>query len=147
MNNISEDLIKDLELAKKILSETDLSVVIIQNGKIWKQKKGDGVRPFLEIIDEMGNEINDSVIGDRILGKASALLCKYANASGVYSPQGTKTAIAILIIGGVPVQVDEMIPFITNRNKDGVCPFEKILENVEKPEEAYNILKEKLMSK
>jgi len=100
---------------------------------------------MLEAIEELGEDINESVIGDKILGKASALLCRYAKASGVYSPQGTKTAIALLIMGGIPCQIDQMIPFIQNKNGDDICPFEKILKNVESPDKAYIILKDKLM--
>ena len=69
----------------------------------------------------------------------------YAKASGVYSPQGTKTAIALLIMGGISCQIDQMIPFIQNKAGDNICPFEKLLKDVESPDEAYRILKDKLM--
>jgi len=103
------------------------------------------MRPILEAIDELKENMNDSVIGDRILGKASALLCRYAKVKGVYSPQATKTAIALLVLAGIPSQIDEIIPYIKNRGGDGVCPFEEILKNVDSPEEAYNILKKKVI--
>lgn len=145
MTLLSEEIVKDLELAREVLTSTDYSIVVISNGKIWKQKQGEGIRPILETIEEMGEDIFDSVIGDRILGKASALLCRYVKAKGVYSPQGTKTGIALLIMGGVPCQVDQLIPFIKNRDGSDLCPFEKMLENVDTPEEAYRILKEKVI--
>lgn len=145
MTIVNEEVIKDLNLAREILSSTDNSIVIICNGKIWNQKKGEGMGPILETIEEMGEDIFDSVIGDRILGRASALLCRYAKAKGVYSPQGTKTGIALLIMGGVPCQVDELIPFIKNRDGSGICPFENMLKDVVSPEEAYNILKQKVI--
>lgn len=145
MTVLNEELLKDLDLAREVISNEDCSIVIVQNGKIWKKKKGDGVRPILETIEEMGEDIYDSVIGDRILGKASALLCRYAKAAGVYSPQGTKTAIALLIMGGVPCQVDKMIPFIENKYGDDICPFEKMLTDIVSPDEAYTILKAKLL--
>lgn len=146
MTLLNQDVINDLKLAREVLSTTDCSIVIISNGKIWKKKKGEGLKPFLEAIKEMQEDIHDSVIGDRILGRASALLCRYAKAQAVYSPQGTKTGIAILIMGGVTCQVDELIPFINNRAGDGLCPFEKMLKDIESPEEAYNLLKQKILS-
>ena len=145
MTVVSEEIVSDLKLARDVLSKNDYSAVVIKYGKIWKQKKGDGLRPLLELIEEMGEDIHESVIGDRILGKASSLLCRYAKASGVYSPQGTKTGIALLIMGGVPCQVDELVPKIMNRYKDGPCPFEGMLKDVESPDEAYKILKEKVL--
>ena len=53
--------------------------------------------------------------------------------------KGTKTGMALLIMGGVPCQVDEMIPTISTDNE--YYRFEEILKNVETPEEAYKILK------
>jgi hypothetical protein len=93
----------------------------------------------------MGEDIHGSVIGDKFLGRASALLCRYAKASGVYSPQGTKTGIAILIMGQVPCQIDKMIPNIESIDRDDLIPSEKILTNVDNPEEAYKILKESVL--
>ncbi len=142
---ISEEIIKDMNLARIILSSEDYSIVVIQDGKILIHKKGDGIKPILKVIDELGDEMQDTVVGDRILGKASAFLCRYSKVKGVYSPQATKTAIAILIIGKISCQVDEMIPVIKNKSGDGLCPFEKMLKNVESPEEAYRILKEKVI--
>ena len=145
MTVLSEEILKDLELARNVIATEDISLVVVKYGKIWRKKKGNGVRTILETIVEMGEDINGSVIGEKILGKASALLCRYAKVSGVYSPQGTKTAIALLIMGGVPCQVDKMIPFIQKRNGSDLSIFEKILSNGNSPEEAYTILKEKLL--
>lgn len=145
MTVLNEEILKDLDLAREIISNEDCSVVVVKYGKIWMQKKGEGMKPMLEVIEEMGEDIYKSVIGDKILGKASALLCRYAKANGVYSPQGTKTAIALLIMGGVPCQIDKMIPYIQDRNGDKICPFEKMLKDVDSPEEAYKILKDRLL--
>ena len=145
MTIVNEEVIKDLELAREVLSKTDYSIVIISNGKIWKQKKGDGIRPILEAMEEMGDDIHNSIIGNRILGRASALLCRYAKAQAVYSPQGTKTGIALLIMGGIPCQVDEMIPQNVITGTENNLPFEKLLKDVTSPEEAYNVLKEKVL--
>jgi len=142
---MSKQLLKELQFAQDILSTTDTSIVAIKNSKIIGKKTGTGLRPFMELIDEIGNELSDCVIGDRILGKASALLCTYSNIKAVYSPQGTKTAIAFLVMHAIPCQIDHMIPYIQNRTGDDRCPFEQLLENINDPQEAYNLLQEKLM--
>ena len=141
---VDEELVRDMELARKVLSKTDCSIVVISYGKIWKQKKGDGIRPILETIEEMGEDIYDSVIGNKFLGRASALLCRYAKAQAVYSPQGTKTGIALLIMGGIPCQVDELIAQNMIAGTENDMPFEKLLKDITSPEEAYGVLKEKV---
>jgi len=124
MTILKEEILNDLELAREVITTTDCSVVVIKYGKIWKKKKGEGIKPLIEAVDEMGEYIHESVIGDRILGKASALICRYSKVGGVYSPQGTKTAIALLIMGAIPCQIDKMIPFIQNRDGSDSCPYE-----------------------
>jgi hypothetical protein len=140
---VSQEIIAGFNLARDILDTTDFSIVVIKNSQVLAKKKGDGVKPLLDVIDELGEQMHGSIIGDRILGKASALLCRYAQVQAVYSPQGTKTAIALLILGSIPAEIDQMIPYITNRMGDGMCPFEKILENITEPKKAYKVLKEK----
>jgi hypothetical protein len=147
MSLLDEEIVNDIEIARKTLSTTDNSIVVVKNNKIILTKKGDGVRPILETVEDLKEELKNSIVGDRILGKASALLLRYSKVRGVYSPQATKTAIALLIMGGIPIQVDELIPFIQNRSKDGLCPFEKMLKDIDSPEEAYNILREKVLKK
>ncbi len=142
---VSEEVISGLELARDIIQTSDYSIVFIKNSQVIYKKKGDGVRPILEAIEELGEKTHGCIVGDRILGKASALLCRYAQAKAVYSPQATKTAIALLLIGGVPSQADCLINRIQNRDKTDRCPFEKMLEKISSPKQAYTILKEKIL--
>jgi len=142
---VSEEIIEDMDKARDILSKKDYSIVIIKKGDVITKKKGDGIRPILETIEELGEGMKDTIVGDRILGKASALLCVYSRVGGVYSPQATKTAIAILIKAGIPGQADKLVTYIKNRNGDDICPFEKMLADIDSPEEAYKVLKEKVI--
>ena len=141
---VREEIIDDMDKAREILSTTDCSIVVVKNGTILTKKQGNGIKPILEAIEELEQDMKGSTIGDRILGKASALLCVYAKASGVYSKQATKTAIAVLIRAGIPGQTDNMVPYIKNMNGDGLCPFEKMLSDTDSPEEAYRILKKNI---
>jgi hypothetical protein len=106
-------------------------------------KKGEGIKPIIESISELKNKIHGCVIGDKILGKASALLCLYCKAKAVYSPQSTDSAILLFSKMGIYYQTDEIIPFIKNRYQNDICPFEKTVENIESPAEAYKILVKK----
>jgi len=142
---VHEEVISGLALARDILETSDFSVVVIKNSQVICRKKGEGIKPLIETIEELDDNIHGSIIGDRILGKASSLLCIYSNAKAVYSPRATKTAIALMLINGIPSQADVLIPRIDNRDKTGMCPFEKMLENINDPEEAYKVLKEKIL--
>jgi len=142
---VDEIVLEDMNSAREILTKNDWSIVVVKDGDVLIKKRGDGVRPILEVIEELKDEIQGSIVGDRILGKASALLCRFSKVKGVYSPQATKTAIAVLLVAGIPSQIEEMIPYIKNRGGSDVCPFEKMLSDIDSPEEAYELLKEKVL--
>lgn len=139
MTILREDVLKDLELAKNVIQNDDCSVVVVRYEKIWRKKKGSGFVPTLELILEMGEDLYGSIIGEKKLDKASALLCRYAQATGVYSPEGTKTAIALLIMGGIPCQVDRMVP--NDKIDNGIKSFEDELIDISSPDKAFEILK------
>jgi hypothetical protein len=141
---VDEDILKDMNFARNILKDEDCSIVVIKDMEIISKKHGNGIKPILETIIESKDCIYDSVIGDRILGKASALLCRYAKVKGVYSPQATKIAIAILITANIPSQIDKIIPYIKNFDKTGICPFEELLKDIDSPRDAFMILKENI---
>ena len=138
---MDEKILQDLNIAEKLISESNYSIVVVKDGVILDKKRGTGIKPILETIDLLQDKMAGSIVGDRILGKASALLCVYSKVAGVYTPQATKTAIAVLIRAGIPGQTDTMVPFIKNKSGDDICPFEKMLKDVDSPEDAYKVLK------
>ena len=142
---IDEHIINDMNLARNSILKSNNSVVVVKNGILLAKKSGNGLRPILELINEFEKDIRGSVIGDKILGKASALLFVYGGVKGVYSPQSTKSAITILLKNSIPSQIDRIIPFIQNKDGNDICPFERMIENIESPIDAYKILKKNIM--
>lgn len=142
---IDNTILNDIKLARDLILNSNYSVVVVKNGIFLSKKEGNGIKPIIETILELKNKIYGSIIGDKILGKASALLCVYSKAVGVYSPQSTKKAISILLENDITYKTDKIIPFIKNKNEDDICPFEKMIENIELPAEAFKILKQKII--
>ena len=112
--------IDDMNITREAIAESDFSIVVVKNREILAQKQGEGIRPMVEAIEELGQDMEGATVGDRILGKASALLCVYGKVKAVYAPQATKTAIAVLIQANIPGQTDRMIPFVKNKMGDAV---------------------------
>lgn len=141
---MDEQIIKDIQKAQVLLKLSESSLVIIKQGEIIHKRKGEGIAPFIDLIETTDADFSDCVIGDRLLGRASAFLCRYVNASGVYAEKGTKKALALLMVGGILGQVETFIPQVSNRSQDGLCPFERAVASIESPDEAYTIIKETL---
>ena len=141
---MDEQVVLDMKKAQLLLHTLDASLVVIKNGKILHQRTGEGLAPFINLIETTSGDFSGCVIGDRLLGRASAFLCWYVHAAGVYAEKGTKKALAVLLVGGILGQVDTFLPHISNQSQDGLCPFERAVASVESPDEAFHVIKNKL---
>ena len=130
----------DIDLLRKIITEQEYSVAVVKQGEILATKKGEGLQPLMETLHELNDAMQGASVGDRILGKASALLCAYAHVKAVYSPQASKAALAVLIRAGIPGQTDKLLPFIDTEHNDSPCLYERLLQDVHSPKEAYHLL-------
>lgn len=141
---INERIINDIKKAQLLMQISDVSLVVIKDGAVLHKRTGKGIAPFIDLIESTSTDFSDCVIGDRLLGRASAFLCRYVNAAGVYAVTGTKKALAVLMVGGVMARVDHFIDYISNQSQDGLCPFERVVSSTESTVEAYELIKNKL---
>ncbi len=141
---MNERIINDMKKAQLTMQLSDVSLVVIKDGEILHKRTGRGVAPFIDLVESTSADFSNCVIGDRLLGRASAFLCRYVHAAGVYAVTGTKKALAVLMVGGVMGQVDNFISHISNQSQDGLCPFERAVSSTESPVEAYELIKKKL---
>ena len=141
---VVEEIIDELGQVKQYLDTHDASIVAMKNGQIIESENGKGLSSFLELIDEHKEDLLDCIMGIRILGKASAFLCRYVNAKAVYATKGTKKAIATLIVGGIQSQVSNIVEPVYVSTHDEICPYEKLMDKINDPIEAYNLLSESI---
>jgi hypothetical protein len=134
----------EITLAREYLKDFNCSLVVIKHGEVVCDQQGEGIQPFLEVIEELGSELEGSTIGDRILGKASALLCEYSKVKSVFAHHASKTGLAVLIRAGIPGEADDIIPFIKDQTGMGTCPYEELVLNVDSAEDAYNLLTQRM---
>ncbi len=116
------------------------SLVIIKDNKI-SCYDGKGISPLLRYL-ENGN-FENTIVGDKKIGRASALLLVYGKAKQVYTPVISKPAIEILEAFDVKYIADEVVENILNQTQTDLCPMEKKVQCIEQPDEAYELLKQK----
>jgi len=128
---------EELILASKIFSSDDsVALVVFKNKEEILRKQGKGVRPLFEAVDSSLDDLLNSTVGDRMVGRASALLCLYAHVTCVYAYRATQEAIQLLQNHDVEVLVGETIERISGRDGTG-CIFEKMLADINDPEIAF----------
>jgi len=127
------------------LSREGLNLLIIKNKKRLYASKKDGMTPLLEAINLLGlpTLVGTTVI-DKIVGKAAALLICYFKAKEVYTKLLSKSAIEVLEKHGIGYKSEIVVENIRKRDGTDICPFEKIVLEIEDPEEGYETLSREL---
>ncbi|MFW6149491.1 MAG: DUF1893 domain-containing protein [Atribacterota bacterium] len=136
------NVIVDLKKAKEILLNSRFTFVLLKDGEIKKTSHKRGVIPFMEIIRENDQILEDAIIADKVIGKATALLAAGHKAKAIYAEIISQKAREILDHYSIYYRFNHCVDYIMNRNKNGQCPMEKLTWELEDPSIAYqNILK------
>ena len=131
-----------METLKRLDAE-GFNLLILKDGKFLYSSKKDGMAPLLEAIDRLGlRRLKKSVVADKIVGKAAALLISYFKASEVYTRLLSRSAIKVLEKHGIKYASERAVDNIRNKEDTGICPFEKFVLEIEDPQEGYKKLKQ-----
>lgn len=126
---------KDLEMAKKILEEKELTLAIVKEGKVLFTSTDKGIKPMYTAVLEHREELKGASIADRVIGRAAAILCKYADINELYTKLISNEAVKVFANSSIKFFYDESSPYIKNRDKTDMCPVEKLSQNIQSPEE------------
>ena len=128
---------RDLEIAKQHLYADDLTLAIVKDGKMLFQTDAHRISGFLRAIDQFGTQLKGASVADRVAGKALALLCVYAGVSGVYAEVLSRQAQAVFERYRVGFEWKEQVDKVLDQSRSGMCPFEKVAEDISNPEGGY----------
>jgi len=142
-----DDPLRDVELARKKLMAEVLSLVVVKQGRTLFTSSESGVRGLIEAIRECGSSLNGAALADRIVGKAAALLCAYAKISRVYACVMSRPGSAVLRRFLVPFEHRTLVRNILDRHRTGICPFEKLVLDVDSPNVAFTRINKCLIVK
>jgi hypothetical protein len=132
----------DLETAKALLNQKQLTLAIVKNGKTLFETKFHRISGFLNAIEQQGVNLKDSSVADKIVGRAVALLCVYAGVKAVYAETLSTAGKTVLEQNGTCDEWKELVGTILDDKKQDLCPFEKEAADVNDPKDAYVRFKE-----
>jgi hypothetical protein len=132
---------QDLEFAKLKLIEEDLSLVIVKKGKVVFETKKQGISGFLQAIEKLDKNLVAASAADKIVGVAAAMLCVYAGVVSVFALAVSEGGIRVLEDNNIAYLFEKKVSNILNRDKNDVCPFEKLAMASGSSDEAYVKLK------
>lgn len=132
----------DLIRAKALLAEGDHTIALC-HGDVTHTDTRRGIAPMLELLAQR-IELSGFSVADRVVGKAAALLFIRAGITEVYAAVISEAALKVLSDRGIPCEWGSKVEYIINRTGDGPCPMEHAVREIDDPEEAETVLREKL---
>lgn len=119
--------------------------MVWRGGEVVFSSPSKGIRPHLEAIERLGRDaLRGSVMADKIVGRAAALLMLYSAPAEVHAGVITTRARELLEARGVVVYPGGEVPAIKERDGRIYCPFEAMVQGISDPEEAYPAIVAKL---
>lgn len=129
---------------KERILQTDLTCYAqLRDGSEYQSHKR-GIAPIIDQMEIDGEFFRQAFVADKVIGKAAALLLVRAGISGLYTKIISDHAVAVMEEHRIPVEYGKKVPYIVNRAGDGMCPMEESVLEINDPEKAFPVLKEKL---
>ncbi|KPV65168.1 MAG: hypothetical protein AOA65_0426 [Candidatus Bathyarchaeota archaeon BA1] len=113
----------------------------MKRGKVILETESHGIIGPLQAIDRLGEELMESSVADKIVGRAVALLCAYSKAFSVFAVTISKEGMRVLEDNNIFYEIENCVPNILDYKRADVCPFEKLAAGFANPREAYEKLK------
>ena len=99
------------------------------------------LEPLLIYLND--NDFGNTCIFDKTVGKAAAMLYVYGDAKCVHANTISKSAIKILKKNNIKYEAKNIVSEIKNKKNTDLCPFEKLIKDVDNPTLAYGLIYKK----
>lgn len=101
-----------------------------------------GVKKLYELCEK--GELKGSVVADRVVGRAAALLMAFGGVKEAYAATLSARAVEVLKAHGIAFSYGNIVDYIVNRAGTGECPMESLCKGISDPEEGYCAIGKKL---
>ncbi len=114
----------DLEIVKEKLQENNASLVVLYangEGKAYYQNR---ITDIKEILQQDKMALKGAVIADKVIGKVAGSILAVAGVKEIYADVMSQYAIPVLEQNGIQYEYKNLVDYIQNNDKTGMCPME-----------------------
>lgn len=123
----------------EMLNEQGLSL-LVYNNETLSTHSNRGVQDLLALVATEPDRLKGAIVADKITGKAAAALMATGGVVEVYTNIISTPARELLEAENIKVFATKEVPYILNRNKSNMCPFDSRLEGISSVKECVEIL-------
>ena len=129
--------------AKDILTENGYTCVLLSGDEEYHSTER-GVKPLIDFLGS-DKDLGGFIAADKTVGLGAAHLYVLLGTSAVWAAVMSDAAYELLKRYNIDVYCDNKVPYIINRQGNGICPIEKATSGIEDPEEALKVIKKTLL--
>ena len=129
-----------IEEARRIIASGEGDCILIKDSKIIEVEKGRGISPLMNLYINKRDNMEGSVVVDKVVGKAAAMLCVCAKVKAVFAELISQPASEYLLEKKILRSWAKLSANIKNRQKDGICPMEFSVLDEDDPHDGLNKL-------
>ena|GEM_PF-507301 len=135
---------KAVNRARVALTQGKKTFVIVDENKLLHYSEERGLYPLVNLIETEPSKLEGAVIGDRITGRAAALLCIAGNVKAVFSLIIADEAIRLLEKHDILTAWQETVPYIVERDLSSRYKMDILLKDVAEPWQAAGLIRQYL---
>ena len=126
-----------LQKAKGLLKEKNVNFVMFQRDTLVMTSLHRGIIPLMLAIRDYPTEMKGAAAADKVIGKAGALLVLFGQLGSIYADVLSCKGKVLLDKYQINYQFGQCVDRIENRGKNGPCPMERLTEDIDNPQIAY----------
>ena len=114
----------NLEMAKEKLYSSKASLVVLYSNGECKEYYQNRINDIKDILQNDKNALKGATIADKVIGKVASSILTVAGVKEIYADVISKYAIPVLEENYVIYEYKNLVDYIINNDKTGMCPME-----------------------
>lgn len=131
---------KDINNLSGLLKAYDSTCIILEDNQVIFTSKDSGVKPLLDFLNSHKIIKGKLTLVDKIVGKGAVCLAAKCGIEDIITPTISESALAFAKSHQLIINADKIVPYIINRTRDGRCPIESAVDNIDDIEGAYQVI-------
>lgn len=127
--------------ARIALAHGEKTLIVIRDEKQLHFSTERGMKPLLDVLARDDQLLNGSIVGDRIVGRAAALLCIYGKAKAVFGNSMSDEAIDLLEKNDILPIWRDVVPYIVERDLKSRYKLDLHVKDIKDPTEALGMIR------
>ncbi len=127
-------------MVKEKLYSTNASLVVLYSNGECKEYYQNRINDIKEILKENREALQGAIIADKVIGKVAGSILTVAGVKEIYADVMSKYAITVLDKNNIRYEYRNLVNYIQNNEKTGMCPMESKYKEESDINKIYNDL-------